>query len=140
MVTNIHQRVVAGTPAEVWEVLINVGALYPPTSGSFELPEGVYPGAPVRHDGTEYTVQAVERPHRLWFDVRHLGGGHGFELSPVGDRRTLVRHSLRGRLRGAWILLWPVYIRWAHDRAVEGLLDNLSEAMRIGMPRSTHVA
>lgn len=131
MVTNVHQRVVPGTPPDVWKILINIGALYPTSSGSFELPDGVYPGAPVAHDGIEYTVQTVEEPRRLWFDVKHLSGGHGFELSPVGDRCTLVRHSLRGRLRGSFIVLWPVYVRWAHDRAVEGLLDNLATAMAL---------
>lgn len=131
MVTNVHQRIVPGTPAEVWKILTNIGALYPTSSGSFELPDGIYPGAPVIHDGTRYTVQVVDAPRRLWFDVSQLGGGHGFELSPVGDRCTLVRHSLGGRLRGSFIFLWHVYVRWAHDKAVEGLLENLAAAMTL---------
>ncbi|MFI6294022.1 SRPBCC family protein [Nonomuraea sp. NPDC050790] len=125
MVYNVHERVVDGSPEEVWAQLTDVGRIYPETSGTFELPEGLFEGAPVRHDGQRYRVAVVEPGRRLWFDVgRTIGGGHGFELFPVAGG-TLVRHTINGRLSGLFALLWPLVIRRAHDRALEGLLDNL---------------
>lgn len=129
VVRNVHERIVEGTPAEVWPILADLGTLYPKSSGSIAFPEGLYPGAPVRHDGTKYSVAIVEPGERLWFDVAWaMTGGHGFELFPVCESHTLVRHSVGGRLKGAFALLWPVVIRRQHDRAVEGILDNLAAA------------
>ncbi|UWF77290.1 MULTISPECIES: SRPBCC family protein [Microbacterium] len=129
MVRNIHERVVAGTPDEVWDVLIDFGALYPASSGTFALPDGVFPGAPVRHDRVAYRVGEVEPGRRLWFDVgRAMPRGHGVELFAV-ERGTLVRHSIDSPLRGLFALLWPITLRRQHDRAIEGLLDNLERAM-----------
>ncbi|GEK79429.1 SRPBCC family protein [Agrococcus baldri] len=129
MVKNVHERIVAGTPEAVWSVLADPGSLYPASSGSFELPDGLYPGAPVRHDGTRYRVAEVEPGRRLWFDVgRSMRGGHGFELRPV-EGGTLVRHSIDGRLGGLLGVLWPITVRRQHDAALEGMLDNLERAM-----------
>lgn len=130
MVHNVHERIVDGTPAQVWPVLADLGSLYPASSGSLAFPDGLYEGAPVAHDGVTYRVAVVDPGRRLWFDVDWaLSDGHGFELFPVGDAHTHVRHSVNGHLRGTFALLWPVFIRRQHDRALEGILDNLSAAM-----------
>ncbi|MFI6505732.1 SRPBCC family protein [Nonomuraea typhae] len=126
MVHNVHERVVPGTREQVWAVLTDVSRLYPESSGTFVLPDGLYVGAPVRHDGMKYRVAVVEPGRKLWFDVgRAISGGHGFELFPAEGGRTLVRHQLKGRLGGLFALLWPLVIRRAHDKALEGFLDNL---------------
>ena len=51
MIRNVHERLVNGTPDEVWLILADLGSLYPASSGSFELPEGLHVDAPVLHDG-----------------------------------------------------------------------------------------
>jgi carbon monoxide dehydrogenase subunit G len=77
----------------------------------------------------KYRVGAVEPGRRIWFDVgRAMPNGHGVELFPV-ENGTRVRHTLDSPLRGVFALLWPIMIRRAHDRAIEGLLDNLERAM-----------
>ena len=65
----------------------------------------------------------------LWFDLgRMLSGGHGFELSPSGER-TLVRHTIEGRPSGLFAVMWLVMIRRQHHRAMTGTLDNLERAV-----------
>ncbi|MEV4899452.1 hypothetical protein AB0K48_60065 [Nonomuraea sp. NPDC055795] len=125
MVYNVHERVIAGSVEEVWAKLADVGRIYPASSGTFELPEGLFEGAPVLHDRARYRVAVVEPGRKLWFDLgKTISGGHGFELFPV-EGGTLVRHHLKGRLSGVFALMWPLIIRRHHDKALEGLLDNL---------------
>lgn len=129
VVENVHERHIAATPDEVWAVLHDLDLLYPPSSGSFRLPEGLHPGAPVIHDGTRYRIAEVVAGRRLWFDVgRSMSDGHGFELIPH-DGGTLVRHSITGHLSGWFAVLWPVMIRRQHNRAMSGTLDNLKRAV-----------
>lgn len=129
MIRNVHERLVDGTPDEVWPILADLGSLYPATSGSFELPDGLHVDAPVIHDGNRYRVAVVDPGRMLWFDLgRALSGGHGFELFPVGER-TLVRHTIEGRPGRLFALMWPLMIRRQHDRAMAGTLDNLDRAV-----------
>jgi hypothetical protein len=76
-----------------------------------------------------YTVGAVEPGRRVWFDAPGFSGGHGFTLTQAPGG-TLVRHEIKGRTRGLLILLWPLFVRRAHDRVLEALLDNLEREVR----------
>ncbi|GAA3671837.1 hypothetical protein GCM10022224_040020 [Nonomuraea antimicrobica] len=125
MVCNVHERVIPGSPEEVWTVLIGIEKLWPADIGSFRLPDGVHPGAPVHHGPWRYVVGAVEPGRRLWFDTgKVLSEGHGFVLIPV-EGGTLVRHELKGRLSGTFRLLWPLVVRRLHDKVVEHILEAL---------------
>jgi uncharacterized protein YndB with AHSA1/START domain len=129
MVYNVHERVVPATSEQVWALLSKIGTdqdrlgLMPKW---FALPEGLAPGAPVRHGPMRYRVGAVEPNRRLWFDTPDdFTGGHGFTITPT-DGGALVRHEIKGRTRGLVRWLWPIWIRHAHDAVLEDLLDKLS--------------
>ncbi|MFI0368949.1 hypothetical protein ACH35V_13785 [Actinomadura sp. 1N219] len=138
MVYNMHERLVRAEPARVWELLTTIGSaddrLWPEGKGSFRLPEGLAPGAPVEHSSLRYRVQTVEPGRRLWFDTgKQLSEGHGFTLTER-DGGTLVRHELKGRTGGLFRLMWPLVIRRQHDVVIELVLDNLErEAARAAL-------
>jgi hypothetical protein len=132
MVYNVHERLVTATPEQVWALLSAAGTdqdrlgLMPDW---FALPEGLAPGAPVRHGPMRYRVGTVEPNHMIWFHTPDgFTGGHGFTITPTADG-TLVRHEIKGRTRGMVRWLWPVWIRWAHDAVLEDLLDKLCRAL-----------
>ncbi|MFE3458094.1 SRPBCC family protein [Nocardiopsis aegyptia] len=132
MIHNVHERVVAGTPDEVWALLSRLGSdddpVWPKAGGiAFRLPEGLRPGAPVLHGPMRYTVNEVEPGRRLSFDPPASRRSplhratHGFDLTPAGDG-TRVRHTFtaRGlRLR----LMWALFLGRKHDTTLEALLD-----------------
>jgi hypothetical protein len=129
MVYNHHERVIPATPEQVWALLAQFGSdhdpLWPRQYGSFRVPEGLHPGAPVRHGPMRYRVGVVEPGRRLWFDTgRQLSGGHGFDLVPVHGG-TLVSHELKGRTAGKFRFLWPLVIRRKHNVVIELILDAL---------------
>ncbi|MEU8800957.1 SRPBCC family protein [Spirillospora sp. NPDC048819] len=129
MVYNMHERFIDAQPERVWELLATIGGeedrLWPEGAGSFRLPEGLGPGAPVEHSTLRYCVGAVEPGRRLWFDTgKQLSGGHGFTLHPQHGG-TLVRHELKGRTGGMFRLMWPLIIRRQHDTVIEKVLNNL---------------
>ncbi len=132
MVYNVHERVVPATPDQVWALLSKTGTdqdrigLMP---SWFALPEGLAPGAPVRHGPMSYRVGAVEPGREIWFDTAgYFTGGHGFTITPSGGH-TLVRHEIKGRTVGAMRWLWPLTVRPKHDAVVEDLLDKLCRAL-----------
>ncbi|WP_433167146.1 SRPBCC family protein [Kribbella sp. CA-247076] len=140
MVYNLHERFVAAAPDRVWELLTGLGGdddrLWPPEAGTFRLPQGLKPGAPVEHASLRYHVGAVEQGRRLWFDTgRQLSGGHGFSLHPRGGG-TLIRHELTGRTGGMFRLLWPLVVRRQHNRIIEQLLDNLEREIIRTAPKT----
>lgn len=129
MVYNAHERLIRGTPDEVWAQLIEIGSaqdvLWPQRYGPFRLPEGVRVGAPVQHGSLTYRVGTVEPGRKLWFDTgKAISGGHGFTLTTVAGG-TLVSHELKGRLGGMLKFLWPVLVRRQHNAVIELILAGL---------------
>jgi hypothetical protein len=131
MIHNVHERTVPGNTDQVWALLARLGSdddpVWPKESGiTFQLPEGLHPGAPVLHGPTRYTVNEVDPGRRLSFNApagrrAFYRGTHGFDLTPAGDG-TRVRHTCTaGGVR--FRLFWTLFLRRKHDTTLEALLD-----------------
>ncbi|MFI6326108.1 hypothetical protein ACIBG8_51915 [Nonomuraea sp. NPDC050556] len=121
----MHERVIPGTPDEVWAALAKTPDLWPEGHGSFRLPEGLFEGAPVNLIGKTCRIKTLEPGRKLWFDMgRAMPNGHGFTLTRV-EGGTLLRHEVKGPLGPALKILWPLIIRKKHDTVLELLLDNI---------------
>ncbi|MFI6601351.1 SRPBCC family protein [Nonomuraea sp. NPDC050536] len=132
MLYNMHERVIPATPDEIWPVLCDIENLWPEDIGSFRLPEGLHPGAPVEHSSKRYQVGAVEPSHRLWFTITPALT-HGFTLTPQGSA-TLVRHEITGRPPFALKIAWPLMIRRNHNRVIEHILTTLTTRLTHPIP------
>jgi len=77
----------------------------------------------------------MQREDATGWEARFLAGRfeghHGFELRPEGNN-TRIRHTLRGRARGAVRWQWPLLFRPLHDWAAEALFDRLEVALKTG--------
>lgn len=131
MIRNVHERTVDATPEQVWPILCDIEKLWPEDMGSFRMPEGIHPGAPVHHMGLVYKVKTVEPGKELWFDMgTAMPEGHGFTLTAT-DQGTLVRHTIAGKPGLKLRLAWPV-IRPKHDYVIEHILDGIQA--RVAQP------
>jgi hypothetical protein len=136
-VENIHSRDIPATAAEVGAVLDSLGSehdrLWPsrrwPTL-RFKRSGPLAVGTPARHGSIRYVVEAYEPGRRLTFRLTPGGGLegiHGFEITPLGARRTRLTHVIRGRV-GTKRLLWWAVVRRYHDAVIEDLLAQADSA------------
>lgn len=141
-VRNIHERLLPTLASQVGALLDSLAspedALWPRRhwpAMRFDRPLGV--GAVGGHGPIRYTVEAYEPGRRVRF--RFTGppgfhGFHGFEVEPVDENRTLLRHVLEMRISGAAMLTWPLVFRPLHDALVEDSLDEAERGVG-GAPR-----
>jgi hypothetical protein len=140
-VDNVHTRDIAAGAAEVAALIDGLGTdrdrLWPsarwPTL-PFELYGPLAAGSPAGHGPIRYRVQAYEPGRRLTFRFAPglwLAGTHGFEIEPLGDRRTRLTHVLRGRIDPKLLPLWPI-VRRCHDALIT---DLLAQAERVASGR-----
>jgi len=136
-VENIHSRDIPATAADVDAVLDSLGSehdrLWPsrrwPTL-RFKRSGPLAVGTPARHGSIRYVVEAYEPGRRLTFRLAPgvgLEGIHGFEITPIGARRTRLTHVIRGRV-GTRRLLWWAIVRRYHDAVIEDLLAQADRA------------
>ena len=131
-VLNVHRRVLAAAPADVWALLLTLGApddlLWPADS----WPPVRFDRSPLAvgsrggHGPIRYEVAAIEPGRRLVF--RFLGpagfdGTHAFEVLPQTTGGSELLHTITMDARGVAILSWPLVFGPLHDALLEDLLD-----------------
>ncbi|TJZ43466.1 SRPBCC family protein [Streptomyces piniterrae] len=135
-VYNVHERVLSAPRAEV-------GLLIDGLSGSADRlwPGGDWPpmvldgplgpGARGGHGPVRYTVAAYVPGQWVRFTFRGPRGFHGFHeytAHPLDEGRTVLRHTLAMRARGAARFTWPLVFRPFHDAVLEDSLDRAEQA------------
>ncbi|MGK5631714.1 SRPBCC family protein [Streptomyces sp. URMC 123] len=130
-VLNVHERLLRAGASEVGALLDSLAGpadrLWPhDTWPAMILSDGLTPGSAGGHAPVRYVVDA-HVPGR-WVRFRFTGprGFHGFHeytVHPVDADRTVLRHTLTMKARGAARLSWPLCYRWCHDAALEDSLD-----------------
>jgi hypothetical protein len=129
MIRNVHDRQL-DVPLAQASALIDALAteddrLWPAERWpAMRLDGGLVAGASGGHGPIRYSVSDYEPGRRACFrfDPRLFDGHHWFELT-TRDGRTVLRHALEARPRGAMRLLWPLAVRWLHDALIEDSLD-----------------
>jgi hypothetical protein len=142
-VTNVHERLLPAPPAQVGQLLDSLAssddrlwpsADWPPMR--FDRPLQV--GAAGGHGPVRYEVEAYEPGRRVQF--RFTGpagfdGFHAFEVVPLPDGHTLLRHEIRMVARGPALVTWPLVFRPLHDALVEDALSAAARLLAIPVPR-----
>ncbi|GAA4962927.1 SRPBCC family protein [Kineococcus glutinatus] len=140
---NVHERVLRADGQEVAAVLESLAtpadALWPHDRWpALELSGGLRPGSAGGHAEVRYHVAEHVPGRRVVFRFDPgvgIAGTHAFEVLPQGPSRTLLRHTLEGRLEGGMRLLWPLVVRWLHDALLEDALDRAQRAVEGSVAR-----
>ncbi len=131
-VLNVHRRVLAGSPADVWTLVANLGTrddlLWPadswPRVRFDRVPVAV--GSRGGHGPIRYEVAAIEPGRKLV--LRFLGpagfdGSHHFEVLPQTTGGSELVHTITMDTRGPALVSWPLVFRPLHDALIEDLFD-----------------
>jgi len=142
-VRNVHERGLAAPASRVGPLLDSLAsandALWPGDrwpAMKFDRPLAV--GAVGGHGPIGYTVEEYVPGRRVWFRFtapRGFNGSHGFDLVPLDEGRTLLRHVLEMRTGGAASLTWPLVFRPLHDALLEDALDRAERSLGL-LPRA----
>ena len=131
----MHERLIDAPAARVGELLDSLASsddrLWP--SGRwpamrFDRPLGT--GAIGGHGPIRYTIERYDPGERIVFRFsapRGFDGRHAFDVAPLGEGRTFLRHILDMRTSGAAILTWPIIFRPLHDALIEDAMDRAEE-------------
>ncbi|MFN8587888.1 MAG: SRPBCC family protein [Candidatus Eisenbacteria bacterium] len=131
-VLNVHRRVLAASPADVWVLLAGLG-----TSDDLLWPADSWPalrfdrtplavGSRGGHGPIRYEVTVIEPGRRIAF--RFLGpagfdGTHAFEVLPQTTGGSELVHTITMDAHGPALFTWPLVFRPLHDALLEDLLD-----------------
>ncbi len=130
-VLNLHRRVLAASPADVWALIEKLGSpddlLWPSDS----WPRARFAG-PLRvgvrggHGPIRYDVAAIGPGRKITFRFlapAGFDGTHAFEVLPQTTGGCELVHTIAMDTRGAALLSWPLVFRPLHDALLEDLLD-----------------
>ncbi|MFJ1935928.1 SRPBCC family protein [Kitasatospora sp. NPDC088160] len=131
-VYNVHERLLAAKASEVGALVDNLSGgpadrLWPHSDWpvmEFDRPLAV--GATGGHGPVRYTVTAYVPGVWIRFTFSGPRGFHGFHeftVLPVGEERTVLRHTLAMKAGGLARLTWPAAWRPMHDACLEDGLD-----------------
>ena len=137
MIRNVHERVVAMSPTQAWELVERVaepdGVLWPVDNWPpmrMDRPFAV--GATGGHGPIRYSIAAIEPGERVVFRFDPSLGIDGthtfFVLAGTRPGTCVLRHEIVGKAGPLMAVQWALVIRWLHDALLEELLDRASAA------------
>ncbi len=137
MIQNIHERMLPAPAGEAGALIDGLASdndrLWPGDCWipmRFDGPLAV--GASGGHGFVRYNVTAYEPGLSVTFTFEPgvgLSGTHRFEVGPVSEGRSVLRHTIEASTYGWMRLGWPAAVRWLHDALLEEALDNAEEAL-----------
>lgn len=142
---NVHERRIAAPAEQVGALLALLGGeqdqLWPEAEWMpMRLDQPLSVGATGGHDDIRYRVTAYDPGRRVALQFTPptpLHGWHAFEVEPLPQGGTLLRHVMEGQPYGSMRVLWPLVVRWIHDALLEDLLDNAERAVGTGPAQPT---
>jgi hypothetical protein len=128
-IRNVHERTIAATPEQIAPLLADFESIWPKQIAPAPRAQGERLYETPMMLWQEYDRPGAARAFRV---VRppELQGDHWFELEPV-PAGTLVRHTVEGEALGDYEAVWRDRIQPAHDKILEGVLDNLGAALAV---------
>lgn len=143
-VRNVHERTLAARPEAVGALIDTLAsprdALWPHRSWprmAFDRPLAV--GAVGGHGPIRYTVDRYEPGRRVQFRFtapRGFDGIHRYDVVPVAEATTRLRHVLDMQTSGWARVSWPMVFRPLHDALIEDSLDRAERSLGL-TPRPT---
>lgn len=136
-VVNLHQRLLAATPAQAGALVDALGTpqdpIWPaPRWPRLRLDRPLQVGARGRHGPIRYEVQAYQPGAlvQLRFTAPGgLDGWHAFEVLDATRCHCVLEHRIEMRLRGWARLTWPLVYAPLHDALIQDLLSNAQQAV-----------
>jgi hypothetical protein len=131
-ITNVHERAIAAPAAQVGALLDTLASdndrFWPHEDWpavKFDGPLQV--GATGGHGTGLYRIVAYTPGRHIRFEFVGDGrsGYHEFEIRPLTDGTSLLRHALKAQVPVLAIYLWHTRIRALHDAVLEDLLDKV---------------
>ncbi len=133
---NVHERIVQGTPREVWELVETLSTpndrLWPGDPWPrMKLDKGLTVGSRGGHDTVRYHVEHIDPGRSVVFRFEPptgLDGTHEFEVMAAGSD-TKIRHTISAEPTGTMHVAWPLMVRWLHDALIEDGFDTAEAAL-----------
>jgi hypothetical protein len=129
---NVHERVLPASADEVGALIDRPERMWPERWPALRLDSPIRVGDESRRGFICEEVVEYRAGERLAFRMTspaQLHGKHRFEVEPVGERQTVLRHVVDVAPDGAARLLWPLVVRPLHDALLEDLLDRAETAV-----------
>lgn len=139
-VTNTHHRDLPATPAQVAPLIDTLASphdrlwprrLWPRMA--FDRP--LAPGASGGHGPIRYDVETYEPGRSVQFRFtapRGFDGIHRFDVEPLPEGCTRLRHAIEMEARGPARLTWPLLYGPLHDALIEDAFTTAEKAL--GLP------
>lgn len=123
-IRNVHERVVAGEPAQIARLIGDFDEIWPEEVARAPryFGDGVYAADPMVWEET--TRPGAARAFRV-IHPPELEAEHWFEVRPA-PTGTLVRHIVTGEAHADLADAWRNRIEPIHDRILEALLDRIA--------------
>jgi hypothetical protein len=132
-IRHVHERTIAATPERIAPLLADFESIWPKQIAPAPRAQGERLYETTMMLWEECDRAGAARAFRV-VRPRELQGEHWFELEPA-PAGTLVRHTVEGEALGHYEALWRDRIQPAHDKILEGILDNLEAALTVA-PRN----
>jgi hypothetical protein len=132
-IRHVHERTIAATPEQIAPLLADFERIWPKQIAPAPRAQGERLYETTMMLWKEWDRAGATRAFRI-VRPRELQGEHWFELEPAAAG-TLVRHTVEGEALGHYEALWRDRIQPAHDKILEGILDNLEAALTVA-PRN----
>lgn len=141
-ISSVHERTIAAPASKIGALLDTLASnddrFWPHENWSavkFDKPLQV--GATGGHGTGPYTITSYTPGKYIRFE---FGGGrsgyHEFEVQPVNETSTVLRHTLKAQLPFFAIHRWYFHIRLLHDGLLEDLLDKVEgQVSRVAQPQ-----
>ncbi|TAM57800.1 hypothetical protein EPN52_12380 [bacterium] len=131
----VHSKEIKSTPRRAFELIADLGTsadkIWPFRAQPFQRTAGPLEEGKSEewHGPFHARLERLEPPSALVWSVLTEGirGRHGFYLTELGEKKTLVEHRLEAELETTEAeMLWR-RAEDAHDRSIAGLLDKLAK-------------
>lgn len=135
-VLNVHERLLPAPPETVGVLLDSLGSsgdlLWPAEWPPIRFERSLAVGVPGGHGPVRYVVSDYV-PGR-WVRFRFTGprgfqGFHEFGVERLGDRRSVLRHTLVVRPRLPMWPVWALVVRPLHDAVFRDVLDRAEHVL-----------
>jgi len=132
-IINIHQREYnhpLSDLSKIFETLATDNDLIWPKEkwNPMILDNGLCVNSSGGHGIIRYYISRYEDRKLIEFrfvEPKEFVGIHCFELIPIADDRTIIKHTINAQLNVKGLILWYLVVKWLHDALLEDCLDKI---------------
>lgn len=143
-VVNIHQRTIDQPKEKIVSLIETLSTkedkVWPKEQWpKMRLNKGLVVGSKGGHGPIGYTIHQYQPGELIEFEFtkpQGFNGFHRFEIEPLSENQTSVKHIIDINTTGLGLLSWPLAIRWLHDALIEDAFDKI-ENQFLSEPKRT---